>query len=504
MTGKIAAIWWRVSTDDQREISPDTQTGEALALAEQEGYSVPTENVIGTDWSSLSVWNSPTMGQLRALVLGRAINAIFMYDADRGPSKPAHRLMFRALCEENGVAVRCCHGEIPGGEMGELMEFISAWSKEKQVHRAQQGAKDGLRDRAKKRGLPTNGTAPLGYQFRYQDLNGKRIPVALEPDSNYPVAQMIWRLALEGCPMRRISTELSSQGIPAPKGGAYWNPSTVAGILNNPVYGGRYYSLRETAIIPVQRRKVDSYRSSAQPLPFDAWHWLEDFPVMSPVVTWDQWETVRRRLARNKTDAARNAKRTYWLRGMLFCSEDGRRLVGHFSRGIYRYECPGRRGKIGVPKCGCPNLPGPELEDRVWTEVADFLGNPDIFQAEMDRRVHGQEGQGAEAERKIADLTRRLADGDRRETELVALRLRGAVSEVALDRNAALLRVERTHLTEELERQRETMSTLEQGQAAVASLEALREHMRDRLNPRPRRGPPHCPGGPGDPRNGRS
>ena len=119
--------------------------------------------------------------------------------------------------------------------------------------------------------------------------------------------------------------------------------------------------------------------------------------------------------------------------------------------------------------------------------------------------MHGQEGQGAEAERKIADLNRRLADGDRRETELVALRLRDAVSEVALDRNAALLRVERTHLTEEMERQRETMSTLEQGQAAVASLEALREHMRDRLDaPRPRGGPPHCPGGPGDSRNGRS
>ena len=99
---------------------------------------------------------------------------------------------------------------------------------------------------------------------------------------------------------------------------------------------------------------------------------------MSPAVTWDEWETARRRLARNKTDAARNAKRTYWLRGMLFCSEDGRRLVGHFRRGIYRYECPGRRRKIGVPKCGCPNLPGPELEGRVWTEVADFLGNPDI------------------------------------------------------------------------------------------------------------------------------
>ena len=254
---KTAAIWWRVSKDEQREISPDTQTGEALAFAEQEGYSVPPENIIGTDWSSLSVWNSPTMDQLKALVLDRAITAIFMYDADRGPAKSAHRLIFRALCEENGVAVRCRYGEIPGGEMGDLMEFISAWSKENQVRHAQQRAKEGLRDRAKKRGLPTNGTAPLGYQFRYQGLNAKRIPVALEADSNYPVTQMIWRLALEGCPMRRISTELSAQGIPSPKGGAYWNPSTVAGILNNPVYGGRYYSLRETAIIPVQRHKVD-------------------------------------------------------------------------------------------------------------------------------------------------------------------------------------------------------------------------------------------------------
>ena len=89
---KTAAIWWRVSTDEQREISPDTQTGEALALAEQEGYNVPPENIIGTDWSSLSVWDSSTMGHLKALVMDRSITAIFMYDADRGPSKPVHRM----------------------------------------------------------------------------------------------------------------------------------------------------------------------------------------------------------------------------------------------------------------------------------------------------------------------------------------------------------------------------------------------------------------------------
>ena len=197
------------------------------------------------------------------------------------------------------------------------------------------------------------------------------------------------------------------------------------------------------------------------------------------MVSWAEWETVQRRLARNKADASRNAKRTYWLRGMVFCAEDGRRMVGHARRGGYSYECPGRRGRPGVLKCGCPNVSGPMLESTVWNKVATLLGDPATFKAEMDRRLQGQEGQESEAQGKIADLNRRLADVDHRETGLVALRLRGTVSEVALDRNVALLRAERTHLNDELDRQREAMATLEQGHAAVTSLEVLREHICD-------------------------
>lgn len=139
---KFAAMWWRVSTDDQREISPETQIQQALALAREEGYEVPRTHVVGTDWHSLSVWESPAMERLKDLIRTRTIQAVFMYDPDRGPSKPAHRLMFRAMCEEYGIQVRCCHGQIPDGEMGEVMEFLSAWAKEKQVYRAQQGARD--------------------------------------------------------------------------------------------------------------------------------------------------------------------------------------------------------------------------------------------------------------------------------------------------------------------------------------------------------------------------
>ena len=94
--------------------------------------------------------------------------------------------------------------------MGEVMEFLSAWAKEKSVLRAQQGARDGLRDRARLRGLPVNGHAPYGYQW-----NGNRFA----PDDRYPVAEGVWRMLKEGKTGRGIAGVLTRAGIPTPSGG---------------------------------------------------------------------------------------------------------------------------------------------------------------------------------------------------------------------------------------------------------------------------------------------
>lgn len=480
-----AAIWWRVSTDDQLEASPDTQTAESLAMAEWEGFQVPADYIIGTDWGSLSVWDSPPMARLLGLVRSRDISAVFMYDADRSPSRPAHRLLFRAVCEDNRVAIRCVHGQIPGGDMGEFVEFASAWSKQLQAHRAQKVAKDGLRDRAKKRGLPVTGIPPHGFRFRYQEPGVNRVPVALEPDpATYHIAVRIWRMALDGVPMRRAALELAQAGILAPRGGPTWNLSTIARILKNPAYAGRYAALRQEMKVPATRRKSDTYRkSTSRRLPIEEWQFLPDFPVESPIVTWAEWELVQQQLGRNQANASRNGKRTYALRGILFCSADGRRLSGHTKKGreSYVYECPGRRGRLGVPKCACPRISGPVLEAKVWEEVAGFLGSNNTFQHEMERRHDTTTCQVADIRKKVAEHERQLRDVARRETELVGLRLRGTVSDEALDRNAALLRAERIHYQEEIERQQAALSTMVQSEAAVASLEALRQRFVDRL-----------------------
>ena len=349
----IGAIWWRVSTGDQLEASPDTQIDGALELANQDGCQIPQENILGTDWHSLSVWESPPMERFKEKVRNGSIHRVFMYDADRGPDKPVHRLLFRALCEDYGVTIRCAHGQVPDGEMGEVMEFLSAWSKEKEVRRAQQGAKDGLHDRATLGGLPINGNPPYGFKFRLE----RRIPVALEPNlDNYPVPRLIWRMALEASSTRAIQRALSD--VLSPRGGKQWAPRTITGILHNPAYAGRYYALRQAVKEPERRRKASYGKSSTKWLSLEDAHYLPEFPIIDPIVTWEEFLQVQEQLIRNKENSIRNAKRFYMLRGMLFCGADGRRLSGHALRQRYVYECPRRRGRDPGETCSCPNLPG--------------------------------------------------------------------------------------------------------------------------------------------------
>ena len=380
MERKTGAIWWRTSTDDQKEISPDTQVSEARTLAQREGYQVPEEYILGTDWHSLSVWESPPLERLKDLIRSHAIQAIFMYDPDRSPSKPAHRLLFRALCEENGVKILACHGQVPDGDMGEVMEFLSAWSKEKQVYRAQQGARDGMRDRARLRGLPVNGRAAYGYRWTGHQFI---------PDDKYPVAQGIWRMLLEGKTDRSIAAALTRAGIPAPAGGAVWNPSTIAGIAANPVYHGAVKALRWEGVEP-KRRKGQTYgKSTCRPRrPEDTitLQGLLERPVVSP----EEFEQVQARRSHNKAYAGRRV-RSYLLAGLVVCGLCGRRYSGTGASGRrfdYGYRCGGSAQPVGRPRCRGKLLSGPWLEEQVWHSVQEFLENPDLFIAEVGGQQH--------------------------------------------------------------------------------------------------------------------
>lgn len=135
---RIAAIWCRVSTQDQRELSLDSQEIAVRKTLEGQGYLVPPELVLKVDWSSLDLMSCPEFQQLRRWISDGSIQAIGTLDRDRLQAQGLQRLIFLSECRDLGLQIITVQGApmLEGGE-GQLVELALALGKERSVLRAQ-------------------------------------------------------------------------------------------------------------------------------------------------------------------------------------------------------------------------------------------------------------------------------------------------------------------------------------------------------------------------------
>ena len=61
---KVAAIWCRVSTHDQRELSLDAQEEEVQRVLANSGFETPAQYVLKVDWTSLDLMACPEFQML--------------------------------------------------------------------------------------------------------------------------------------------------------------------------------------------------------------------------------------------------------------------------------------------------------------------------------------------------------------------------------------------------------------------------------------------------------
>lgn len=171
-----------------------------------------------------------------------------------------------------------------------------------------------------KKGSSIASKAPYGYEIQKVPIEGylkyRRIYVVTNDDKP-EVIRLIFRLYIEGKGYGEISKILNEKRYISPNDGI-WNKSTIAAILNNPLYGG---------ILAQGRYKKNGYLNSGEDKKItkvDKENWIigEEF---SGIVAKEVFLQVQE-LIKNRT-SSRNKGETHLFSGLLRCGDCGKTLV---------------------------------------------------------------------------------------------------------------------------------------------------------------------------------
>lgn len=470
---KPAAIWARVSTQNQAETSLPNQASRCKEKLEQAGYSVI--HTFQVDWTSIDLYSCPQFQQLRELIRNREIEALAILDRDRLEAKGLQRLLFLSECKDAGVELVICQGSpILNEPEGQLIELALALGKERAVMRARQGSKDGLHDRAAKRGLPT--TYHKFYGYRWDKTNNKLIP-----NDDWPNVKLIFDMLLDGASYWPIMKELQKRVIPSPSGMADWNKTALSAIVHNPAYAGRYFALKKVSVEP-RKRKGNTYgNSSVKMLPLDQAHYMPEIEIVNPPITWEQRGRILEQLAVHQKLAQRNARRDYLLRGRIFCethrgkSGEPRRYHGQPHHDSWRYTCP-------VGGCPHPYLAGPELDNWVKGIVKLlFQYKADEFYRLINKRQN-REVLARQLGKELADCKAKYEKNLKMGATLEERYMNGEIDEEVYPLNKAKFKVARQAAQNRIQEIQDQLAQLGREKEAVESLVQLREKFVNKLD----------------------
>jgi hypothetical protein len=448
----------------------ESQIAEVKPWLEAQGFTVPASKIIAVTWSSLAVLDCPEMQVLLDWVAHEEIQTIGTYHSDRLSGKPAEKVYILNFCRKYGVELRPKNSPLLEGREGELVEYIATYAKETQVIGTQQGARRGLRDRAKLKGLPPTMKSVYGMKWD----NGRLVPT-----DDYRHGQEIWDMALAGAKIKEIGKELFRRVILSPKGERAWAPSTIANFLNNPTCAGRIAALRYEKVEPLHRRVQKRGKTSSRLKPEEEWFWLEGL-VEYPYVSWEQYLLVQERFRLNRLYASRNAHRFYLLRGMIECQlcQSNRHYYGVQRTGqAPAYVCSASWGQTYGKKCWAKPLDCLVTETNVRNTVRRFLENPDTYLAEAERRQELTGHTIANIEGRIADLTR-----ERGKTIADEQRAFRQLTPEAFEREQAFIKGRRSWLEEEIERQEARLANLQKLALNKQAIQVLRNNLKVNLD----------------------
>src|SRR5215218_1991569 len=422
---KRAILYARVSTDEQARSGYSlAQQMEALReYAAQEGYKILKE-VTDPGQSGASL-ERPGMDQVRDLVAGGNVSVILAQDRDRFSREPAYTYLLKREFEEHGCKMRALNDQGDDSPEGELMDGVfDQFAKFERAKTAERTRKGKLQ-KARKGKLVRNARAHYGFKY---DETGERY---LVNEEEIAIVRRIFRLVSSGSSLYGVKRSLELDGVPPPGNGIkprgrFWNlpflrevvradvykphasneiaelgaegllASEVATALNESLsYGIYWFNRTRTTRKRVSKAgstgKEYRWQTKTRRNPRDQWVAI---PVPDAGIPLDVVEAARE-MVRYNSPAPKKGRRFWEIpSGVVRCGGCGNAMLRYSAMAaghVYSYyKCPRlvRDSKDACsPEWLRTNHRAEEVEQKVWSNISDFMKDPEQRRGDIDRMI---------------------------------------------------------------------------------------------------------------------
>lgn len=346
------ALYVRVSTDKQEELSPDAQKRLLLDYAKKNNIIINNEYIFTENGiSGKRADKRPEFQRMIGLAKSKEhpIDVILVWKFSRFARNQEESIVYKSLLKKNNVEVVSVSEPLVDGPFGSLIERIIEWMDEYYSIRLSGEVFRGMSENAMRGKYQC--TSPLGYKIK----NG--VPTVV-PDEATIIHKIFDMYTEDNKSLYSIATDLNAMGYRTKTGGMFERRS-IEYIIKNPLYYGMVRW---------------NYAESGNKHIKDKSEWIIRQGEHEAIISEEQWKAANNRFNSEYHRTNQRPSRTYkhWLSGMVKCSSCGATLSSSVSNGYMYFQCYRyRKGKCQTSH----QISAIKLEKAVLNSLKDILDN---------------------------------------------------------------------------------------------------------------------------------
>jgi site-specific DNA recombinase len=388
------ALYARVSTNRQvLTQSIDQQLDRLREYVVSQGWPLSDDDIFRDDGHSGATLNRPGLDRLRDKVRAAEVDRILLTAPDRLARNYLHQMVLLEELERTGCQVEFLDRPMTADPHDHLLLQIRGAVAEYERTLIAERMRRGRLAKYRAGVLLPWTRRPFGYSV---DPDWPRDPAGVRVDEvEAGVIKQIFAQDLEpGGTLNRLVRRLMAQGVRRPSGHQRWSQATVRGRLTNPTYTGQLFAGRWRRRDPKRRlsplKPIGLYGGEVLRRP-EEWTFVTKIPA---IISEEEFELVRAKLARNGATARRNNQvHDDLLRALVSCGLCKLTCPAKtMNKQNSYYICQSKMGAVSSRRdeyCPARFIPAKQLDEIVWQDLCEVIREPELIRQALERAWSG-------------------------------------------------------------------------------------------------------------------